>query len=795
MSLVSAKVRHFFSVSDLVLALRLIRKEPLLTFTVVLALATGIGMATTGFTVLEAGLSARLPFAGGDRLVLVDAFQEPDARRTTIEPERLGAFREGIPALSHVGALRSRGANLRLPSGEVALISAAYMTPDSFAVLPYAPVAGRALNAEDARPGAPRVVAIRESLWRRYYSGDSAIVGTTVDVSGVPRTIVGVMPDDLEFPASPEMWLSIDDMSGARVFGVLRDGSTPELATQQMLAVSRQFESTRGDAPRLQLRVLLFVEALSQGLDLFAAAVVAVLLMILLVISANVANLVLARSMARSTELAVRTALGASRARLVSQIFAEVLLLGTMAAVVGLVASQATLRWITLSLTDMPSWVDFTARPMTIAFVVVVTVLAAAVGGVLPALRVTSRAPALNIAGGRTISGGFGWLGSTMIAVQITLSIALLNAALVMARGVAGYRDGGPVLPGSQLITARVSAEGGSAYDSLKAIRGALVSIPGVQDAGLASSLPRLSPPTVVTTVRDSLGGAESPRQSAPMVAVTEGFLESLGGAPTFGRLFEPTDYSERSAAVAIVNEPFARRFFGSGNPIGKQLRIVDADATGDEPWREIVGVVPDLGLSAGDPALAAGFYVPLANDTSFYYVAARLPAGAQLTDNALRAALVQVDPRVLVRDVMPIESVGAEDRAVFAGIGAALMGLGGVALMLSVIGVYAMLSFSVSRRTREIAIRSALGASRARILRSLVGRSSVPLIVGAIAGPLLGGVFVAARGIFAFRLPADSGPLGLPILCGVMLAAGLVATWVPARRALRLTPSDALRN
>ena len=202
------------------------------------------------------------------------------------------------------------------------------------------------MNPEDARPGAP---AVRESVWHRYYSGDSAVVGTIVEVSGVRRTIVGVMPDDLEFPTSPEIWLSMDDATGARVFGVLRDAATPELATLQMQAVSGQFERTRGEAPRLQLTVLPFVEAVSQGLDVFATVVVAVLLMILLVISANVANLVLARSMARSTELAIRTALGASRARLVSQTFAEVLLLAAIAAAIGLLASQATLRWITLS--------------------------------------------------------------------------------------------------------------------------------------------------------------------------------------------------------------------------------------------------------------------------------------------------------------------------------------------------------------------------------------------------------------------------------------------------------------
>lgn len=788
-------MRHFFSASDSVLALRLIRKEPLLTFSVVLALATGIGMATTGFTLLEAVLFGRLPFAGGDRFVLVTAFQEPEARRAAIEPARLDAFRQGIPGLSHLGAARSTGANLRLPSGEVALVASADITPDSFAFLPYAPIVGRALNAEDARPGAPAVAVIRESLWRRLYSSDPAIVGTAVEVSGNPRTVVGVMPDDLEFPNSPEMWISMSDTSGARVFGVLADGSTPELATQQLLGVSRQFEASRGEAARLRLTVLPFVEALSQGLDLFAALVVGVLVMLLLVISANVANLVLARSMSRSSELAVRTALGASRARLVGQIFTEVLLLGGIAAIVGLTVSQGALRWITLSFTDMPFWVDFTARPMTIAFVVLVTILATAVGGVLPALRVTNRSPAIGMGGTRTVRAGFGLLGSTMIAVQITLSIALLNAALVMARGVANYRDGGPVLSSNQLITARVTVEGGSTYASRDAIRRSLESIPGIERAGLASSLPRLSPPTVMTTVRTSLGAPESPGRAAPMAAITEGFLESLGGAPMFGRLFESSDYVERAPAVAIVNEPFARRFFGDSNPIGKQLRVVNADSAINDPWREIVGVVPDLGLSSGDPALAAGFYVPVSPDTPFYYAAVRLPVGMQLTDSAMRAALVSVDPRIVVREVMPIESVGAEDRAVFAGIGAALLWLGGVALALSVMGVYAMLSFSVSQRTREIAIRTALGASRVHVLRSVVGRSSIPLIVGAIAGPALGAVFVAARGIFAFRLPAESGPLGVPLICAVMLAAGLIATWVPARRALRLTPSDALRN
>jgi hypothetical protein len=285
--------------------------------------------------------------------------------------------------------------------------------------------------------------------------------------------------------------------------------------------------------------LLPFVEALSQGLNLFATVVVAILLMILLVISANVANLVLARSMARSTELAIRTALGASRARLVSQTFTEVLLLAGIAATIGLLASQATLRWITRSMTDRPFWVDFTARPTTIAFVVVVTVLAAGVGGVFPAMRVTSRAPALNMAGNRTISGGFGWLGSLMIAVQITLSIALLNAALVMARGVAGYRHGGPTLPGSPLIAAKVSVEGGSTYESFEAMRQALESVPGVERR-LTSRLVRLPSPssTSLSFVGSSAAAtlsASSFASSMPTQPGTSRGVRSSGSCPISG--------------------------------------------------------------------------------------------------------------------------------------------------------------------------------------------------------------------------------------------------------------------
>ena len=183
------------SLSDLALAVRLMRKQPMLNLTAVLALATGIGLATMGFTFLEAGLRARLPFAGGDRFVMLEVYEEPHARWTTMSNDRFRALRDATPALQHLGALEGAAQNLLLPSNEVALVTGVAITPDSFAVLPYAPLLGRVLNAADAAPGAPPVVVIRESLWRRHFSADPALIGRAANLSGVQREIVGVMPD------------------------------------------------------------------------------------------------------------------------------------------------------------------------------------------------------------------------------------------------------------------------------------------------------------------------------------------------------------------------------------------------------------------------------------------------------------------------------------------------------------------------------------------------------------------------------------------------------------------------
>jgi putative ABC transport system permease protein len=779
-------------------AFRLLRKQPIVTVTTLLTLAVGIGMATTGFTLLDSVLFSRLPFPNGDRFVLVNVYSEPDAQRTSLDVERFRFFTQHASTFEHLGAFRDTHVNLQLASGEVVAVSGASVTASSLGVFPYAPVLGRTLRAEDGMRGTAPVALLRESLWRRHFSSDPQIVGTMATISGVRRTVVGVMPDEFKFPSSGEIWLPLDEAGGspeatlatARTFGVLRSDSEPSAATAQLAALSKQVEAANPAAPHLRVVVLRFTEALSQGLEVLTVVLVTCLVLVLVVIAANIANLVLARTVSRSRELAVRTALGATRSHLIGQIFTEVLIVGVIAALIGLMASQAVLAWVKGTLTDMPFWVDFTASPRTMVFVACATLLTACIGGVVPALKATRRDTADVLAATtRGAAAGFGVVGGLMVAAQVALSIALLNGALVMARGVAGYMHPTFHVPAHEVLTARVVSEK-STSDSVVA---AVAEIPGVTAAGASTSLPGLSPSTQMTAVEVSAGAASIPRP-APVVAVRQGFFETFGGRLDAGRLFNPADFSANAPPVAVVNQPFVAKFFGGINPVGRRLRILPADAGAPpQPWREIIGVVPDLGLSAGDENMAAGFYVPMDREEVFH-IALRTSGDARRLTSALRTALDDLDPSIQVREILPLQDVGREDRAIFAGIGAALAALGGMALLLSVIGTYAILSLSVTRRTREIGIRTALGATRRQVLQSIMGRTILPPTLGALGGIVLGEALVAARGIFAFRLPEGGGPWGLPVLGAIMIGAALLSAWVPARRALAVAPAEALR-
>ncbi len=793
--------------TELKYGFRLIGKQPVVAATVILALAIGIGMATTGFTFLEAVLHGELPFDNGDRFVRLSAVTNPEGERRNLEVDRYRLLRNRADTLAYLGAIDSWKFNVLQPSGEIENVSGALLTPGWFRHLPYPPLAGRPLNDADGKVGAEPVAVIRNSFWERSFASDPAAIGSRINVNGIERTIVGVMPDGCEFPASGELWLpleseylggsSTDAGPGVSLAAILAEGATLESAGAQLSQLSAQFDAARPDVDPLKLTLARLTDLSVTGIETPLIVGTGVLVMVLLLVAANVANLILARNASRSAELAVRTVLGASRGRVIGQLFVEVLVLGAIAAVLGLLASQTALRWIEKSIVadEFPFWISFTPSATTVTFVVLITLLASAVAGAWPAWKATRRDLSSELAAGGTRSTGvgIGRFGGSVIVAETALSVALLSGAVVMAWGFARYAEQGVDLPRGEILTAQLYVA--PALDvTQEEILEAVARLPGVSALGAGSSLPRLSPYPDPVEIEPLPGEAATAASPIPAVGMRPGFFESLGGRVVSGRNFLTSDYAADAPAVAIVNQPFVDRHLEGRNPIGRRLRIAGNRGSRPEPWREIVGVVPDLGILVGDADRAAGYYVPMLRRPLFY-LSLRTPGDPAQLAAPLRRALFDLEPEILVTRVNPLEEVGQEDRSALLVMSAALTGIGAAALGLSLVGMYAIISFSVARRTREIGIRIALGAGHRQILESVVGRAGLLLGIGAVIGGALAlGMNAMMDRVLVSQLP-DPGFWVFPGVALLLGFAGLLASWVPARRALRIQPTEALRH
>jgi predicted permease len=801
---------RFISWGEFRLSLRLIAKQPVMSATVVLALATSIGLATMGFTFRDELVNATLPYAGGDRFGRLEA-QDRDRGRIDLDPERYHAFRDRATSFEHVGAFAARPFTLTHSPKEVESIRGAYITPRSMSWIEASPSLGRTLIPADAETGAERVALIGASLWGRRYGADPGIIGRQLTIGGQARTVVGVMPDTFQFPSNAELWLPLEEatLGGGmseigttiRVFGVVRPHTTFEQATTEVNALSQQIPSTDARVAGMRLRFRPFAAEVDAA-NLAVSALVGVLVMVLLVVASNVATLVFARTWSRAPELAVRTALGAARRRVVGQLFLETLVLGSIAAAIGMVGATAALRYIKGSFEEWPFYITLEPNPRIVLFVIALTLLVSAVSGLLPALRVTRHDLRNTLYGGRGFAfGGFGRVGAVLLVVEIALSVALLNGAVTMARAFTAYFDEIPALPKNQILTAQLGRI--RSPEIRDRIVAAARELPGVLAAGAGQQLPRLYPPPRPTSVEPIGDEPAMTPQPAPGHAVGQGFMEAIGARAISGRLFNDNDFVKGAAPVAIVNEPFVRKFFGGRNPIGRRILVDNQRGRGmidddfrdrrnePQPWREIVGVVPDLGLSVADPALAAGFYLPV-RDEMLWYLAIRTTSDPLTISAPLRAAVANIDVEIQLEDVRSLEAADHEERVFLSGVATALTAMGGMALLLSIVGIYALLSFMVTRRTREIGIRIALGAQSWQVLRSITGAATVHLLIGGLIGTGLGVLFVQLRSLILISIPTPG--VWMPTTIFLTLAiAGLAACWLPARRALGIRPSEAL--
>lgn len=783
------------SLIDVRLAFRLLVRQPLLATTAIVSLSVGIALATVGFATMEALLFSRLPYDNGDRFVRLTITSQVDRDAVMLTAESYARLATPGAGLAHVGMMTGGLESVELPTGEVSELTTAAITPSSLGYLPAVPLRGRLLTREDGAPGSPPVAMVSERLWRRNLGAAESAVRSTLVVGGKTRTIVGVMPEAFEFPNVPAIWLPLDERfrdgaalpdGDARIFGVMTPGTTVADLATRLPALSAQLRPVSG-AAAVSLEVRGFTDLGPMAPVLTAGMVIAVLA-VLLVIAANVGNLVLARSLSRVREFALRAALGASRARLVSQVMVEVLVLVAIAAIVGSIGAQAVLRQFN-TMDELPFWVDFTGSTLTAVLVVAATVISTAIAGAWPALRATRRdlLPGLQSADGRSSDVRFGRAAGVMLVVQIAVSVVLLHGSLVVAQAFRAYTDVDLDLPRNVLAT-RLQVNAPLTATEVERIASQL---PGVTAVGASTALPRHSPQARFVEVEPAPGQPASRPRLAPSAEVSPGFFEALDTSARAGRVMTAADALPGAPAVAVVNDPFVKEMLGGAAAVGRRFRVMDDGRPG--PWLTVVGVVPELGLSVGDPTLAAGYYLPLTAETNTIYLALRVNGEPLKFVEPLRRALRTRDAELVMGRGELLEDVALDDRSFFGALSAALIGIGAITLVLALAGVYSMMSLIVSRRTREIGIRVALGASTTRVIRAVATRAGVQVCIGGLLGAVLAVFSLEARGILVSRL-GDGGWWTMPVVIGLLVLSGIAATWVPLRRALRIRPQEALK-
>ena len=834
-------MRIGFTWLDAKLAARMLVKHPGLSIVCGLAAAFAIATGTVFFELLTQAIHPSLPLDEPDRVVGLRLW---DAERQSVEGRAAHDFtrwREELAMIESLGAFRNAQRNLAVEGRAAIPLPFAEIDAAAFAVARVAPLLGRGITKPDLAPAAPAVVVLAERVWRQHLGGDPRAIGTAVRIDGTPHVVVGVMPAGFEYPFAQEAWvpLAVDPHAhapragpGVQLVARLAPGASLADARAELAAAGRR-AATEWPATHAHLRpeLMPYAEAMFPVRVGFAVRAGAwsinlALVMFLLLVFANVAMLIFARAASREAELVVRDALGASRGRIVLQLFAEALALGAIAAAIGLVAAQLGVGYA-ISLLEiqlgsgLPFWFHAGLAPRTVAYALALTVLGAAVSGVLPALKVTGARRAANLGQRSAGAGGlrFGGVWTAVIVAQVALTVAFpvtVRTALREIEDVATLEAG---MDSARYLTARVEIARHEASGApiaperiarlRAALEHALEAEPGVAGATYGTQLPRMYHPwrRIVVDAPDGAADAAAPAHRVGGAAVAADYFETLGTPLVEGRSFAASDDATHSI---VVNRRFVETILGGQPAIGRRLRYVASDepraveAARRGTWYEIVGVAPDLAVGESrERRGGAALYHPLTpqatTDTdrlgdASTHLAVRLGGDPAAFAPRLHAIANAVDPGIRLYEVKPMDAIPAATLRLLRFWLALLVGTSVLALALSLAGIYAVTSFTVVRRTREIGIRLALGAEPRRIVAAVFAAPLGQIGIGLALGAALAG-FLALSMEGGWRNATPSSVAGFVTYALVMLAICLAACAGPTRRALRIEPTEALRE
>ena len=793
---------------DLRYAARSLRRSPGFAITAVLVVALGIGANTAAFSLADFVLLRPLPFPDSDRLVRIWQ-TTPGYGQLEFSPPNYHDVKNMASSFSGVGAYSDRAANLT-GQGTPRRLSLATVTPSLMEVLGVAPAMGRIITPEDSVTGT--TIVLSHGLWRTQFGADPGIVGATVRLDGVPHTVIGVMPESFRFPTrETELWkphadspIDLTDRSNnyLKVVGRLKPGATVEGALAEVQTIAARLAEQYPESNReTSANVYRLQDGISSRSRTLVLALCGAALCILLLACANLASLLLARGVSRARELAVRTALGAGRERLVRQLVTESVMLAALGGIAGIALAAACMPLLAqLVPTSLPIGEHPALDRRVLAFAGALVALTGLAFGILPALRAGRGAAMEALRDGTRAAGGRRQrVRSALVVLEVSGSIVLLVAAGLLMRAITrlesvdpGFRAEGVTtlrtalpLPKYALVSDRESFYG-RVLDEVRAL-------PGVESAAYVTGLPIAMGGGIWAVLPGGVGGTRADENTASLRYATSGFFATLRIPIKRGR-----DISERDTRdqpfVAVVSESLAEREWPGQDPIGKTFGFALKD-------RIVVGIVGDVRVRGLEQTSEPQVYIPAGqvDDSSIVgyipkelVIRSKLPAESFLP--RVRSIIAAIDPEQPISNIWPLSEIIAGETAPRRVQLRLLAILSGLALLIAGVGIHGLLSFAVSQRSQELGIRRALGAQAGSILAMVMREGLVLALIGATIGVSVG--LLVGRGMSALLFgvpPHDPAVLGAAI--GLCLVTALVGCVRPAVRAAGVDPMTAMRD
>jgi putative ABC transport system permease protein len=817
---------------DFKIGLRVLVKHRAVTLLAGLAMAFAIAICTATFEIVANVRKPTIPLEDGRRLVAVQLVDLAMGRAGTPSLREFVAWRGDLTSIQHLGAFRNTRRNLIVASGSIGPVSVAEMTASGFRVARVRPLLGRFLVDEDEEPGVPPVVVIGHDVWQERFHADPQVVGRTVRLGAEAATVIGVMPKGFAFPVHHSLWMPLRPPpssgspgtgSAAVIFGRLAPGASIESAQAELTTLwSRAPADISSDAGPRRPLVVSYPQAFLSLTATSAYSINLAAALFLALLCANVGLLLFVRAASREEELAVRSALGASRRRLVVQLVVEALVLAILATFAGLGGAafgvKQGVRVYEVIDRQLPFWVSNSLAPRSIAYAFVLTGLCALISGAIPALQATASGLQERLrevgVGGTTMRLGRLW-AATVVA-QVALAVAFVPIFIRLGSDTRQIRTADLGVDASAYVVARMefddvdltavdtSASGSARFQAkYDALKERLRAEPGIASVAFASALPGAGAVIRRAEIGEGIQNHRQVRVSA--ITVDRDFFDAMGMTILTGRGWHSGDLQRKGGAV-IVNQSFVREALGGRNAIGERIRfaqpkivLTDMPVPNQtpEPWYEIVGVVSDvrINLDPESQSNAAVYHLvmprlPSMNNLAAIpldYLVIRVEGVASSTRSRLMSIAAGVDPSMRLQDVQSLNDLRRELLTQYSSMLQLASLAGGLAALLAVSGVYAVLSLIVARRTREIGIRLALGAGRWHIISAVFSKALLQVGRGVLAG---------AGMLWVFESLARTRLMEVPLLAAsfaLLLGAGIAACALPIWRALRIQPTEAI--